>query len=51
MFRFFFFFFFFLFLPLCSAHPLTVIKLETIQVVIGFVMDVICGQLISLRDS
>ena len=40
-----------LFLLLCSAHPLTVIKLETIQVVIEFVMDVICGQLISLRDS
>ena len=53
VFRFFFVFFVFLllFLLLCSAHPLTVIKLETIQVVIGFVMDVICGQLISLRDS
>ena len=47
----FFFVFLLLFLLLCSAHPLTVIKLETIQVVIGFVMDVICGQLISLRGS
>ena len=45
------FFLLLLFLLLCSAHPLTVIKLETIQVVIGFVMDVICGQSISLRDS
>ena len=51
VFRFFLFFLLLLFLLLCSAHPLTVIKLETIQVVIGFVMDVICRQLISLLDS
>lgn len=29
----------------------TFLKLETIRIVIGFVMDVICGQLISSRDS